>query len=82
MTDPLDEGKRWLDEKGVPSVGSSIRMVKTLVAEVERLRAERDEARGALWRACHDAWPTADSAMRNYLNDARAALHPQEQSNE
>ena len=53
---------------------------RALVAEVERVRAERDEARGALWRACHDAWSTADAAMRHYLDDARAALHPQEPS--
>lgn len=56
--------------------------VDALVAEVERLRTERNEARGALWRACHDAWATADAAMRHYLDDARVALHPEPQIDE
>ena len=40
--DPVVAAEHWLRQPGVPSVSSSIRLVKLLLREVKDLRRERD----------------------------------------
>ena len=87
-TDHLDTVDYWRDlYKEAIDVGGD--MLNERRAEIDSLRAtlaEKDRrigeleaneriARAALIRACHDSFTTGDGAARNYIEDARLALH-------